>query len=104
MIVEQRIYELRPGALHEFLRAYEQDGLALQSEALGQLLGYFVTEVGELNRVVQLWGFDTFEDRVRRRAALSAMPEWRAFLGKVVSMVVSQQSQLLAPTSFSPIR
>ncbi|MFM2058581.1 MAG: hypothetical protein RLY71_2966 [Pseudomonadota bacterium] len=104
MIVEQRVYELRPGALHEFLRAYEQEGLALQSEALGKLLGYFVTEVGELNRVVQLWGFDTFEDRARRRAALSAMPEWRAFLGKVVSMVVSQHSQLLTPTSFSPIR
>jgi hypothetical protein len=104
MIVEQRIYELKPGTLHEFLRVYEAEGLSLQTEALGQLLGYFITEVGELNRVVQLWGFDSFEDRLTRRAALSANPQWRGFLGKVVSFVVDQRSQLLTPATFSPIR
>jgi membrane protein YqaA with SNARE-associated domain len=104
MIIEQRVYELKPGSLHEFLKAYEADGLATQSEALGNLLGYFIAEVGELNRVVQLWGFDSFEDRTKRRAALSANPQWRAFLGKVVTMVASQRSELLTPASFSPIR
>ena len=104
MIIEQRIYELKPGTLHEFLKAYEAEGLAIQSEVLGQLLGYFVSEVGELNRVVQLWGFDSFEDRARRRADLSARAEWRAFLGKAVSMVVSQRNTLMSPAAFSPIR
>ena len=104
MIIEQSIYELRPGALHEFLKAYQEEGLALQSQALGRLLGYFVSEVGELNRVVQLWGFESFEDRQARRAALSANPAWRAFLGKMVSLVVSQRNELLTPAPFSPIR
>ena len=104
MIIEQRVYELKPGTAPEFLRAYEAEGLILQAEALGGLLGYFVSEVGELNRVVQLWGFDSFEDRAKRRAALSARPEWRAFLGKTVSMVVSQRNELMTPAAFSPIR
>jgi hypothetical protein len=104
MIIEQRIYELRPGTVHGFLKAYEDEGLALQTEALGKLLGYFVSEVGELNRVVQLWGFDSYEERVRRRAALSANPAWRSFLHKVVDTVVHQRSELLNPASFSPIR
>lgn len=104
MIVEQRVYELKPGALHEFLKSYEAEGLPLQSEALGRLLGYFVSEVGELNRVMQLWGFDSYEERARRRAALSADPQWRAFLGKVVHLVVSQRNELLTPAAFSPIR
>lgn len=104
MIIEQRIYELKPGSLHEFLKAYEAEGLATQSQALGNLLGYFISEVGELNRVVQLWGFDSFDERTKRRAALSANPQWRAFLGKVVTMVVSQRSELLTPANFSPIR
>ena len=104
MIIEQRIYELKAGSLHEFLQAYEAEGLTTQREALGNLLGYFISEVGELNRVVQLWGFDSFDDRTKRRAALSANPKWRAFLGKVVTMVVSQRSELLTPASFSPIR
>lgn len=90
--------------MHEFLKTYEADGLAIQIETLGHLVGYFVSEVGELNRVVQLWGFDSFEDRVRRRSALSADPTWRAFLGKVVTMVAGQRNELLMPAAFSPIR
>lgn len=104
MIIEQRTYELKPGSLHEFLKAYEAEGLAIQSEALGKLVGYFVSEVGDLNRIVQLWGFDSFEDRIQRRFALSSDPQWRAFLGKVVSMVASQRNEILMPAAFSPIR
>ncbi|MBT2304057.1 NIPSNAP family protein [Variovorax paradoxus] len=104
MIIEQRIYELKPGTVAEFLKVYEAEGLALQTEALGRLLGYFVSEVGELNRVVQLWGYESFEDRARRRAALSADARWRAFLGKAGSAVEHQRSELLTPASFSPIR
>lgn len=104
MIIEQRIYQLKPGAMHEFLKIYEDEGLQLQSEVLGRLLGYFVSEVGGLNRVMQLWGFDSFEDRLKRRAALSARPEWRAFLGKAGAMVVSQENELLTPAPFSPLK
>jgi len=104
MIIEQRIYELKPGSTHEFLKAYEAEGLALQTEAWGNLIGYFVSEIGDLNRVVQIWGFESFEDRGSRRAALSANPAWRAYLGKVVSMVVTQRSELLTAAPFSPIK
>lgn len=104
MIIEKRTYQLKPGAMPEFLKIYEAEGLRLQSDTLGRLLGYFVSEVGELNRIVQLWGFDTFEDRVRRRAALSAMPAWRAYLGKTGGMVVNQENELLTAASFSPLK
>lgn len=30
MLVEQRTYQLRPGTTHEFLKAYEAEGLALR--------------------------------------------------------------------------
>ncbi len=104
MIVEQRIYELRPGATHEFLALYEAEGLAVQLEAYGNLIGYFSSEVGELNRVIHLWGFDSFEERARRRSALSADPRWRAFLGKAGGLLVTQRNELLIPASFSPIK
>ena len=104
MIIEQRIYELKPGTMAAFLRAYEDEGMALQRDTLGGLLGYFASEVGELNRVIQLWRFDSFEERARRRAALSATPAWREFLSRAGSMVVAQRSELLTPAPFSPIR
>jgi hypothetical protein len=104
MIVEKRTYQLKIGAMHDFLKVYESEGLPLQSEVWGNLLGYFVSEVGGLNRVVQLWGFESFEDRLQRRAKLSAMPEWRAFLAKAAPMVSAQENELLTPAPFSPIK
>jgi hypothetical protein len=104
MIIEHRTYTIKPGAMHGFLKAYESEGLAIQSAALGNLLGYFVAEVGELNTVVQLWGFKSFEDRQARRAQLSADPAWRDYLGKVVSMVIAQRNELMVPATFSPIK
>lgn len=104
MILEQRIYQLKPGALHEFIKTYEAEGLQIQRDTLGDLVGYFTTEIGELNRIVQIWRFPSFEERQRRRAQLSAMPEWRALLGKIGPLIVAQQSELLTATSFSPIQ
>lgn len=104
MIIEQRIYTLKPGTMHQFLALYEAEGLEIQRSALGKLLGYFVSETGELNRVIQLWGFDTYEDRTARRRALSGNDAWRGFLGKAGAFVTKQHSELLTPASFSPIR
>jgi hypothetical protein len=104
MLIEQRTYQLKPGALHEFLRAYEEEGLPLQGEALGNLIGYFKPETGDINRVIQLWGYSSYEDRAHRRAALSSDPRWRTFLGKNGHLVVAQQVELLSAAPFSPIR
>ncbi|MCX2888302.1 MULTISPECIES: NIPSNAP family protein [Pseudomonas] len=104
MLIEQRTYQLKPGAMHEFLRAYQEEGLPIQGEALGNLIGYFKPETGDINRVIQLWGYASFEDRAQRRAALSNDPKWRAFLGKNAHMVEAQQVELLSAAPFSPIR
>ena len=104
MIVEKRTYWIRPGSMNEFLRLYESEGLPLQGPALGNLLGYFMTEVGELNRVIQLWGYSSFEDRQTRKAELAGRPEWKIFLGKAGPLVERQHSELLTPAPFSPIK
>lgn len=104
MIIEKRTYQLKPGAMHEFLKAYQEEGLHIQGPVLGNMLGYFVSEIGELNRVIQLWGFETFEERLKRRAELSAKGEWREFLKKFGHMVLHQESELLTPAAFSPIK
>lgn len=103
MLVEQRTYELKPGTLHAFLAAYEAEGLALQSAAWGGLLGYFTCEIGDLNRVIHLWGFPSYEERTKRRAALAADPRWKNFITAAGAHVVSQKSELLTPAPFSPI-
>lgn len=106
MLIEERCYVLH--AEHTpamYFEAYRQSGaLDLQMQTLGHLLGYFVTEVGELNAVVHLWGYDSFEERARRRALLAAEPLWQDYLVKIRPMLRSMNNRLLTPTDFSPIR
>jgi len=70
-----REYTLHAGKMSEYLRLYEREGLALQREILGHMVGYYATEVGPaVNQVVHLWAYESFEDRLRRRAKLAEDP------------------------------
>ena len=104
MFVEQRTYTLLPGSQGEWLENYEKYGLEIQTEILGRLVGYFSTEFGELNQVVHMWAYETFEDRAERRKKLFQNQVWLEFLPKVRPLIVSQESKILMPAVFSPIR
>lgn len=104
MIVEQRDYHVHTGKLPELVRLYADEGIALQAEHLGNLLGWFTVDVGALSTVVSLWGYESAGERERRRALLQADERWQAFLGKIQPLIHTQQNRILVPTAFSPIR
>ena len=104
MIVEQRDYHVFTGKLPELVRLYETEGIAIQQELLGRLLGVFTTDVGALSTYVSLWGYESYGEREERRARLQADERWRAFLAKIQPLIHTQQNRILVPTSFSPIR
>jgi len=103
MIVEERIYTLHPGKVPEYLRLYEAEGLAIQTRILGRLIGYFSTEIGPLNQIIHMWGYDSFEERTRRRAVLLADPQWKAFVPKLQTLIETMENKILVPAPFSPI-
>ncbi len=100
MIVEERIYTLKPGKAAEYLRNYEQEGLAIQRPILGNLAGYYSSEIGPLNLIVHLWAYEDFADRSRRRAQLTADPSWRAFVPKIQGLMEQQENRILNPAPF----
>lgn len=104
MIVEMRTYTIRVGGLPVFLRHYEQEGLPIIRPILGNLLGYFTSETGDLNQVVHMWGYADFQDRAARRDRLNSNPDWIAFTPKILPLIERMQNAILRPTSFSPIR
>ena len=63
MIIEQRICTLKPGKTAAYLSLYQERGLAVQTEHLGRLVGYFTSENGDLNQITHLWAFDDHADR-----------------------------------------
>jgi len=103
MLVEHRRYILQPGQQGAFLALMEGEGIPVERRILGRLLGFYTTEVGTLNQVIHLWGYDSFEDRQRRRQALAACPEWVRFLPKVLPLIREMENQLLVPAPFAAV-
>ena len=106
MIIDHRTYTFSPGTMKQWLHKYETEGLPLQKKHLGEFLGLFTTEVGNLHQVVFMWAYESMGDRERRRAAMEADPAWQKFIGEIwaLEIIQSQEIRLLRPAAFSPIK
>jgi hypothetical protein len=102
MIVEERIYTLYHGTVPDYLAAYEKEGFAIQKEHLGNLVGYFSTDIGPLNQIVHMWAYRDLADRNARRKKLQADPRWQTYRKKVAPFIQHQENKILVPAPFSP--
>ena len=104
MIIDERTYALHPGKIPEFLELYQAEGYAVQTSHLGEPVGWFWTEIGVLNQIVHLWGYENMADREKRRAGMAADPKWQAYLKKASPYFREMQNRILIPAPFSPIK
>ena len=104
MIVEERTYHVHTGKLNEVVRLYAEEGTEVQQRHLGNLIGAFTVDIGDLSSIVQLWGYDSLDERQERRARLQADETWKSFLQRLTPLIHTQRNRILVPTAFSPIR
>ena len=104
MIVEERSYHVTTGKLPEVVRLYAEEGSPIQQEILGNLVGAFTVDVGDVSTIVHLWGYDSYAGREQRRAALQADQRWKDFLPKIQPLIHTQRTRILLPTPYSPVR
>ena len=100
MIVEERMYTLHVGKMQEFMEVYEREALPILRRHLGNGFGFFINEIGAQNLIVDLWAFENFEDREKRRAALAADPGWPAYHAKNLPRIMSQETRIMRPPAF----
>lgn len=103
MIIDHRTYTVQHGRTKEYMALFEAEGLPVQLKHLN-LVGYFLSVVGPLNEIIHLWSYDDMGDMERRRAARDADPAWQAYLKKTAGMLVKQETKIIKPTDFSPIK
>lgn len=103
MFVEIRTYRLKNGGIPEYLKVVGETGIAIQKKHLGNLVGYFSSEIGPVNEIVHIWSFASLDDRQARRARLAADPEWQAFLPKIRDLIVTADNKIMTPAAFSPL-
>src|SRR5580704_162625 len=97
MIIEMRTYTLRPGSIAE---AEKRFGEALPArEKHSKLAAFWHSEVGPLNQIIHVWGYDSFEHRSAVRAAASKEAGWPP---NIREFVQTQHSEVFLPAPFSP--
>jgi hypothetical protein len=106
MIYEIRTYTFKPLRAADWLALYREEGLPLQQELLGKLVGFFTTEIGDLSQIVHIWAYESLDDRLARRDRMAADSRWQAFGAKVkaLDILVAMESRLMRPTDFSPLQ
>jgi hypothetical protein len=97
MIYEFRTYTLHPRTLPDFLKKF---GDALPGrEKYSKLAAFWFTEIGPLNQVIHVWGYDDLNARNEARAAAVAAGSWPPPTG---DLIVDMKSEIMMPAAFSP--
>ena len=106
MLYEIRTYTFKPLRAAEWLALYKGEALPLQKEFLGELVGFFTTEIGDISQIVHIWAYKSLDDRLERRDRMAADSRWQAFGSKVkaLDILVTMESRIMRPTDFSPLQ
>ena len=99
MFIEHRTYTIRPGMLNDYLRDYAAHGWDVH-QAHAPCLGHYYTEAGDLFRLVSMWEYDSFEDRLERRARLNQNEQWKDVMTRLAPLVTDIKSNLLVRSPF----
>jgi hypothetical protein len=95
LIYEIRTYTLNVSSVPEvekrFAEAYEA------RKKYSELLGFFHTEIGELNQVIHIWPYESLEAREKIRAEAAKDANWPP---KIQEFITAQTSEILVPFPF----
>ena len=104
MIFELRTYQIKVGKIAHYVKQFEEMGLPIVSRYC-KIEGYWTTEIGELNQVVNLMSFPDLEARRKAREKWWQDREWlEEYLPLALPLVLRQENKILASVPFSPIR
>jgi hypothetical protein len=102
MIYELRTYTTPAGKAPQLAKYSAEIGRPIRGDEYGKLEGYWLTEIGPLNKVMHLWSYADLEDRQARRAALGQNERWKnEYLPVAGPLILRQDIRLM--TAAKPI-
>jgi len=104
MIYELRTYQLKMGALAEYLALAENKLIPALAEHGIKPVGFWYTEIGPLNEVVHLWAYGDLNERMQKWANWMQDPRRVEYLKTLSQLILSQNNKILSPTKFSGLK
>jgi hypothetical protein len=99
-----RIYTLKPGTVKEYKKCFNEIGYPIISKYLN-LVGFWYTEVGNLNQMVSIWAYESLDKRTELRQALYQDPEWNTeFMPRVTPLFLSMENRIMLGLDCSPLK
>ena len=97
MINEIRTYGIAPGSLAEVEKRFGE-GYEYRKK-YSPLTAFLHTEIGPLNEIVHIWGYQDLAERARIRAEAAKDPNWPP---KIRDFVRTMRSEIVVPFDFVP--
>lgn len=97
-VYEMRIYQYQPGSMPTVLERWDE---ALKGGRLNlsPLAAGLYSEIGQLNVWIHIWPYEDLNQRARVREESRKLTTWPP---KTREFLMSQQTKILVPASFSP--
>ena len=96
MIYEVRTYDLKPGAIPQAEEAFAE---ALPYRAkYSPIAAFWHTDIGPLNQIIHVWGYENLEERDRIRTEAGTDPNWPPKI--TPGAILNMNSEIWHPAPF----
>jgi hypothetical protein len=102
-LYELRTHTLRPGAIGDMLKLAGTVEHDIRKDDYGKLEGYWSTDIGPLNRVMQLWSYRDFNERAQLQDELAKNSRWTAEYDPLVRPLIVRQDVRLLNAVIGPV-
>jgi hypothetical protein len=101
VIHEESVYDMHVGKGNLLIEAYASRGVAILERVLGEMVGFWSVDTGgDIDQLIQVWKFDSDDDRRQRRDALWQDQDWLDFAAEFGSLITKRSMRILLPVSF----
>lgn len=101
MIYELNVFTCRPGGNQALAQLDGTVGREIRGDRFGTLAGCWLTEHGALNRMMQLWSYDSVAEQARLSQALAQDGRWSSeYLEPARELLLRRETKILE--SFLP--
>lgn len=99
-LVDVRLYTLHHGEMPAFLDLLATRSARVQTRHWPDNIAYLVSQTGKQNRILHLWGHADHAERLARRQALLADPDWQDCMKTFLPMMADMQTFTAIPAPF----